>query len=758
MVAAMGAEFQPRDGSLGERELRRVLFALFAISGFCGLLYQVVWLRLALSSFGVITPIVSVVVSVFMLGLSLGSWLGGRWIGPVTAFSGVSAIVFYAGAELLIACGSLLLPELFELSRSLLLPIGGMESNQYLLLSAALIAICMLPWCFCMGLTYPLVMAFITETRASDEQSFSFLYLANVLGAMCGTILTSFVLIELMGFRHTLQLAGCLNLLVAAIALVLWRDRGGSAPAADGHWIAPALPGPVTSLQRRMSWLLLFITGFASMALEIIWMRAFTPILGTLVYAFSGLLTVYLLATWLGSLLYRSARSRNRAWPVTSLVAVVALTALLPNLASDPRLIVAVNRALFTTDGSVAIPLALASIFPFCAALGYLTPMLIDQDSRGEASRAGQAYAVNIVGSILGPLAAAYWLLPLLGSRLSMLWLAGPFLLLYPVVSFQLGQRLRWSRLVPAVAAVALIVTGTGLRGISYEEGSHIAGATVRRDHTATVISFGKGLRSHLVVNGHGMTTLSPLTKIMAHLPLASLQHDPKRALVIAFGMGTTYRSLLSWNIDVTAVELVPSVLDAFEYYFPDAKELRTHPKGHLVVDDGRRFLARSSTRFDVITVDPPPPVEAAGSSMLYAEEFYSLIRQHLAPGGIFQQWFPNGVHVEPATRQAVLRSVLNSFAHVRIFRSLQGGGLHILCSDSPIEVPAAEQFAARLPPLAALDLLEWSPQTTLPDFIAERILANELEVESLIRPDFQTAITDDRPFNEYFVVRRLFD
>ena len=109
-------------------KLRRVLFGCFVLSGFTGLVYQIVWVRLALASFGVITPFVSVVVSVFMLGLGVGSWAGGRWASRVTAASGLSAIALYGFAECTIAAGALLLPELFAIGRSWLLPYGELDS------------------------------------------------------------------------------------------------------------------------------------------------------------------------------------------------------------------------------------------------------------------------------------------------------------------------------------------------------------------------------------------------------------------------------------------------------------------------------------------------------------------------------------------------------------------------------------------------------------------------------------------------------
>ena len=76
--------------------IKSLLFLLFFVSGFCGLLYQIIWLRIAFASFGVISPILSIVISVFMLGLSLGSWIGGKWISYLKNKTNLSAIIFFS--------------------------------------------------------------------------------------------------------------------------------------------------------------------------------------------------------------------------------------------------------------------------------------------------------------------------------------------------------------------------------------------------------------------------------------------------------------------------------------------------------------------------------------------------------------------------------------------------------------------------------------------------------------------------------------
>jgi spermidine synthase len=274
----------------------------------------------------------------------------------------------------------------------------------------------------------------------------------------------------------------------------------------------------------------------------------------------------------------------------------------------------------------------------------------------------------------------------------------------------------------------------------------------VRRDHVATVVACGEGHHRLLLVNGTGMTSLTPITKFMVHLPLACHKEPPKSALVICFGMGTSYRAAVSWGIDTTAVELVPSVPRMFGFYHADADRYANATNGHIVIDDGRRFLKRTAQNFDVIIVDPPPPVYAAGSSLLFSKEFYDAAKQHLNPGGILQMWYPDNPNTP--TGQATMRSIWQSFPCVRGFVSVEGTGMHLLASREPIESASAAQLVARMPAAARQDLIEWYNSTNAPA-VLDLLLHNEFSVSDALNPDASIRITDDEPFNEYFLLRR---
>jgi spermidine synthase len=721
------------------RGLYVTLFGLFLASGFCGLLYQVVWLRLAFAAFGVITPVLSIVLSVFMLGLSLGSWAGGRWIDALTLRSGRSAAWYYAGAELLIGIGGLLVPSIFSAGQAALLPAGAMDSTRYLFLSALVLGISILPWCILMGFTYPFMMAFIREVDEGNRTGFSYLYLANVIGAMLGTLATAAVLIEILGLHRTLWVAVALNFAVAAVSAKLAGTSPGPRPAAMAE--APAATGSIERSPLIAS--ILFATGFISIAMEVVWTRAFTPVLRTTIYSFASLLAVYLLATWCGSLLYRRHLARGGTRPISELIAIMSACVFLPILVNDPR---------FWTSRPAVITLTLLSIVPFCGCLGYLTPKLIDAFANGRPREAGRAYAINIVGCILGPLFGGYVLLPFLGVKQSMLLLGIPILIYFVL---HLSEYARRPAFAAATGLMTIVLFAVAARySTSYEDRAFYQVGKLRRDHVATVLAAGSGRQKQLFVNGITMTNLTPITKIMAHLPLASRDRKPESALVICFGMGTTVRSLSRWDIDITAVELVPSVPDVFDYFFKNAGDVLKNPKVHVVIDDGRRFLRRTEKKFDLITIDPPPPVETSGSSLLYSREFYRLIRTRLKDDGILQTWFPVG---EKLTYEAIARAIVDEFPYVRIYHSIENFGYHFSASMQPIEKPGVGDFIARMPEGAREDMLEWADGQSLEAYVGS-ILEREIPLQDALNPDPRVCVTDDQPYNEYFLLRRTWN
>ncbi len=473
------------------------------------------------------------------------------------------------------------------------------------------------------------------------------------------------------------------------------------------------------------------------MGMEVIWIRLYTYFIGPVVYSFAMILAAYLAATFAGSTVYRVWSRRQRGHESRLLWISLSFFGLLPLLTADTRIAMNPNLRVFV------------GVVPFAAIIGFLTPMLVDRWSGGDPDRAGRAYAVNVVGCIMGPLLAGFVLLPHFGEHKSMLLLVLPW---FWMALFG-GEKERTG--LQYASAAAFVIAALTLFFFTKGYESRYNNRIVLRDSTATVLASGQGMGKTLLVNGIGMTTLSPITKMMAHFTATHLPQSPRNALIICFGMGTTFRSAMSWGIPVTVVELVPSVPRLFKFYHPDGGPLLKSPRAHIVIDDGRRFLDRSAEKFDVIIVDPPPPIESAGSSLLYSREFYTLAREHLAPGGILQQWLYGG---DSADKASATRALMETFPYVRVYGAVWDvTGYHYLASMSPIPEATASELVARMPPSAVADMMEWGPAAT-PQEQFDLMLSRQISPNQLIALSPQTpALQDDRPINEYYRLRQMF-
>jgi spermidine synthase len=253
------------------------------------------------------------------------------------------------------------------------------------------------------------------------------------------------------------------------------------------------------------------------------------------------------------------------------------------------------------------------------------------------------------------------------------------------------------------------------------------------------------------------MTLLTVDAKLMPILPLIA-RPESDRALVVAFGMGTAFRSALIAGLQTDVVELVPSVPDMFPWYYPDAAEVVADPDGRIIVADGRNHLELSDERFDIIVTDPPPPIESSGASVISSKEYYEAGRDHLTDGGVMMQWVPYGAP-EAEFREHV-RTFAAVYPEVLVVRGAGGYGVYMLGSSAPISLDddAIREVLARPGVLEDISTAYDSPATTIDAWtqvIDRQIWLDGPEVRDYVGDG--PLITDDRPRPEYFLLRRLF-
>ena len=281
---------------------------------------------------------------------------------------------------------------------------------------------------------------------------------------------------------------------------------------------------------------------------------------------------------------------------------------------------------------------------------------------------------------------------------------------------------------------------------------------THAEDELATVDTVGgpaKGRR--LLVGGVGMTSLTVDTKLMGYLSKA-LRPDAEDFLVIAFGMGGTYRSGLQLGLRTDAVELSPTVPGRMPVFFPDADRFLDHPQGRVIVSDGRNYVRLSRETYDMVAVDPAPPIESAGSVVLYTREFLTEGKARLRPGGVFMLWIPYALPLDDFKEH--VRTFAGVFGHVRLVLSPGRHGVFMFGSDAPLEFTEPNIRRVLGDPAAIRDLNDVPdhPPTDADGWVAiirrSQWLADD-QLRSFIGPGPE--ITDDRPRSEYFLWRRAF-
>lgn len=734
-----------------------LLYILFFFSGAAGLIYQIVWTRMLLLIFGTTTNSVVAVVSAFMAGLAMGSYLVPRLFKRWK-----NLLVLYAIIEIIIGTAAATTPWIFHQSTLLYTAVYHVTQNPYFLLwiKFFLISLVLLPSTIAMGATLPILVEYLNRISPQGDpvRIVRGLYTVNTLGALAGVLESAYFFIELFGLIGTLSIAIGINLLIGFIALVasrfkIYKEKQISDAFRTVREEINAYKYPNDRTKLILG--IFAVSGMISMSYEILWIRMLTPVIGTFIYAFAFVLGLFLLGLALGSLLEGFVSKRLGTLTVLALIEFcIGCGAIVSVIAAG---------SLFTFS-----PLAtqLFVLIPATIAMGMMFPAVsrLSRQHGSIGSFIGTSYAFNTIGSMAGPYAAAFILLPIFGTTRSILFLAVINLILASVLFaaeikkvHHVFRNLFYGSSIFIILFI-FITAGSGSQIFTERTiGSYLSkfksgeyAYILKEDETASVLGYRKkdGSDAGLLVDGIGMSVMVDETKLMAHIPI--LTHpNPKNVLVIAFGMGTTFRSALSHAIEVDAVELVPSVPDTFGVFFSDAENIQANPLGNVIINDGRNYVRMTSKRYDVITIDPPPPVNSAGTTVLYSKEFYEDAKRILKDDGILSQWLFYGTRADDF--QMLVKSMTDVFPYLVVFQSPRAIGIYVLGSDKPIEVDEVrmkkwlDQHGD-----AMKDLNEWGT------WDAHTLSSLKLGDKDLLTRFVKNAlsVTDMHPRTEYFRLR----
>jgi spermidine synthase len=254
------------------------------------------------------------------------------------------------------------------------------------------------------------------------------------------------------------------------------------------------------------------------------------------------------------------------------------------------------------------------------------------------------------------------------------------------------------------------------------------------------------------------MTALTIDARLMAILPVM-LRPEADSMLVICFGMGSSFRSGLIGGLRVDGVELVPSVPRMFNYYYADGDRVLSDPRGRLVITDGRNYVELTDRTYDLIVVDPPPPIESSGTAVLYSREFYAASASRLQDGGLMMEWMPYGQTVDEF--RAHVRTFAHIFPEVMITFGPGHYGTFLFGSKKPIRFneSSLRNVLARPGVLENLAGAADSPASTADAWV--RLIPHLGWISGADVAHFGgkgPLITDDRPLTEYFLLRRLIE
>jgi spermidine synthase len=739
----------PRAGlqPAGRRRLDTLVPVLFLASGAAGLIYQVVWTQDLVLVFGDTTQAVVTTVTAFLAGLGIGALVGSALGARLRR-----ALAVYGLLEIAVGCLALLMPLAFEvvatLFRSAYLTLPSLEVA---LIRFALAFVALTPVTLLMGMSLPVLTKHLVRTNPDVGERIARLYGLNALGAVLGSVISGYVLIELLGLLGTTNVAVALNLCAGGGAVLISRTLSRAAGnRSAGEQSAPVAKEQRPALRSRQRLLLgvTLVSGFVSLALEVLWTRVMLQDTGSSIYVFVTVVAVFLIGIASGSLVYERRKDQTpQLGTLGTLYAIAGALATVPLVVSN-------------LHGPAGLPFAALAIFPVTAILGYAFPMTVRLfvDSAELASRGvGLVYAVNTAGCVAGTVTAGFVLIPTIGTNAAVIAVC----LLQAAVGTALATKFsarRAKRPYVALAMVALLLVMLALpaarltyiqRTVAamHEQTAHF------EDPVASVdVVGGKPTARNLLINGEGITQLTIDTKLLAYIPKAA-RPNASTMLTICFGMGSTFRSSIILGMHTTAVELDPTVPTVMDWFYADAQRYLRSKLAKVIISDGRNYVRLSDARYDLITIDPPPPIWSAGAVVLMTQEFYQEARQRLAPGGVLTSFLGYG------DTKLLLRTFRSEFRYVTVIKGPRPYGLYAMGSQSPIDITTANILKVFGTNQARADLggaPDWPPTPTAdwPSIIHKLTWLVNNQVNRYVGAG--PLLTDDHPLTEYFFLSDL--
>ncbi|MEE9543222.1 MAG: fused MFS/spermidine synthase [Thermodesulfobacteriota bacterium] len=656
-----------------ESRKKTLLLGSIFIINFISLIYQVVWVREIMLIFGTTALSISTILTVFLSGIALGSYLCGKVIADIKnkyRFFGIALVILgiYCIASL----------NLFDLVKYPFLYLSGSIENPLtlnLLKFFFSFLILIIPTTV-IGAMFPLVTYLYSREFEDFGRDVASVYLLDTLGASLGALLCGFFLIPHVGLWKTSLFSGLIYLGLGIY--ILLRHGVGRVTSDDPSPDTGRDKASAPSLDPTRVFILLslFFSGIAALLLEVTWSRYFHLILGTSIYAFSIVIAAFLLGLSTGSLFMRKYmdKIRNPLLVFAYIEVLIAGFSFLVIQASGMS--EGLYLKLFSSSGNFYLfqfylfLMAFVIMFLPTALMGANFPLamtIFARDSSTKGEDTGYIFSINTAGGILGSFAAGFIIIPRLGLEGTSILSSLAYLAIgFGAVLFFLKSPLQNTAKLSAVFLPFIIIAYFSygepvFKHAAYHYGTR-EGLTERffeikdleslyfskQGYYGLVTVLGNKKKHSLKLLHNGKTDGSTggvdmITQLfLAYTPLF-LHRYPEKVLNIGLGAGFTLGAIKEHPgvKSVDFVEIDPLVLEAvnehFSFYNNDATQ---NPKVKANIDDGRHFLTTTKEKYDVI-ISEPPNVWVSGVSQLFTREFYDIAYDHLEEGGMFVQWLP---------------------------------------------------------------------------------------------------------------------
>ena len=679
------------------------ILTLFFFSGLTGLIYEAVWARFLSLIFGSTVYASSTILVAYMAGLSIGSFFGGRAVERMR-----NPVRFYGICELGIGLCAVILPIIFVQMNGLSRFIHTVLSPSrvlYTMLRFIIVTCLLLIPTSLMGATLPSLSKGLSGDKRRAGSSIGYLYTINTMGAVCGVLVATFMSIEKLGLRYSSFFAALVNIAIGSAILFLMDTRDYSTKTREVDTNLDTLRR--LPFNARLVLLVYAISGFCALSLEVLWTRELVFFLGTGTYAFGTMLSVFLLGIGLGSLIIsRLLQKIERPLLLLGILEVCIGVTTLLNFILIPKLY-SYKQDLFSNLGQNLFSFVLSGyavtiglmIIPTLF-MGGAFPLAVQVYS-GESKKIGQSvgkiYAFNTIGSILGALLTGFLFIPLIGIAPSFKMIIIINILIGGAVLFFSNFKYIFVKyitvgLIPLIIATLLflpfdqplvlysyIMNDPDNRLLHYAEDAYASVSVIDIPGTGRRLYVDSGLAAD--TSRFDM----PSHKMIVHVPLL-LMDNPKKALVVGFGMGETSHSITTHGVQVDAVEISRGAVEANHYFKDVNRDILNNKLFNITIDDGRNYLLTHDGKYDLISVGIIHPGISSNSAGFYGIDFYELCRQRLTDTGIISQWVPtHGLSLEAF--KVIISTFLQVFPHASLWFKYTDNFVILLGSKTPVAI-----------------------------------------------------------------------